>query len=153
MISAPDTPSDPRRGKTVEDELYLRRVGDRVRAARDRLAMTRRGLSEISGVSERYLADLEAGTGNASLIILRRIAAALRIDIEVMLSDQADRPSSVTTIIAELSKLSPREIQIAASAMQRAIAQPTGAKPRRIALIGLRGAGKNLDRSRHSIRS
>ena len=90
MASHLPTPLDARRSKTAVDEAYLRRVGDRVRAARDHLGLTRKGLSQTSGVSERYLADLEAGAGNASLMVLRRVAAALQLEIEDLLSTQAE---------------------------------------------------------------
>ena len=90
MASRPELEKDPRRGKTAADETYLHRVGDRVRAARDRLGLTRKSLSLASGVSERYLADLESGAGNASLMVLRRIATALRMEMDALLSARPD---------------------------------------------------------------
>ncbi|RMD95652.1 MAG: helix-turn-helix domain-containing protein, partial [Alphaproteobacteria bacterium] len=55
----------------------LERVGSRLRAARRAAGLTQRALSERSGVSPRYLVHLEAGTGNVSLGVLSRVAAAL----------------------------------------------------------------------------
>ena len=56
------------------DAAYLRRVGERVREARARRGMTRKLLARDSGVSERYLAQLETGQGNISILLLRQIA-------------------------------------------------------------------------------
>ena len=61
---------------------YLARVGARVRSARARRGMTRKILSGDSGVSERYLADLENGRGNISILLLRQIAVAMNMQIE-----------------------------------------------------------------------
>ena len=58
---------------------YLGRLGDRVRAWRAAHAMTRKSLSLASGVSERYLAQLEAGQGNISVLLLRKLAQALDV--------------------------------------------------------------------------
>ena len=75
--SIPDAVADTRRGAAPADEAYLKRVGERVRLARARRGMSRKSLSKASGVSERYLAELERGAGNASLLVLRQIAEAL----------------------------------------------------------------------------
>ncbi len=65
-------------------------VGERVRIERQRRGMSRRVLAETSGVSERYLAELERGAGNASVLLLRQVAAALDVRIE----DLAREPES-----------------------------------------------------------
>jgi len=81
MAMNPDTTtSEARRGTTPADQAYLERVGERVRLARARRGMSRKSLSRASGVSERYLAELERGAGNASLLVLRQIADALSIE-------------------------------------------------------------------------
>ena len=141
-MTHPDHRHDPRRGKTVADEHYLQRVGERVRSARDRQGMTRKALSEASGVSERYLADLEAGAGNASLLVLRRIAGALQLEMHEMLSAFPDRSPEFTAILAQLTRLSPAELNAAQGVLRREIAVTSGNKSARIALVGLRGAGK-----------
>ena len=82
----PETVSDIRRGAAPADEAYLRRVGERVRLARARRGMSRKVLSRASRVSERYLAELERGAGNASLLVLRQIAQALTLHPRVALS-------------------------------------------------------------------
>ena len=71
-----------RRGSAPAAEAYLKAVGQRVRQERQRLGMSRRALAESSGVSERYLAELERGAGNASLLVLRKVAQALSLRVE-----------------------------------------------------------------------
>src|SRR5690349_3939501 len=91
----------------AQDALYLGRLGDRVRAWRNAHGMPRRLLAESSGVSERYLAQLEAGRGNISILLLRRIARAMRVSVEELVREEP------------------------------------AARSARIALVGLRGAGKS----------
>lgn len=76
-----------RRVSQPSAEAYLRSVGQRVRVERQRRGMSRRVLAETSGVSERYLAELERGAGNASLLLLRQVAAALDLRIEDLASE------------------------------------------------------------------
>src|SRR5215472_12417052 len=66
------------------DAYFLKRLGDRVREARARRGMTRKILARDSGVSERYLAQLETGRGNISILLLRDIAQALDIPVEAL---------------------------------------------------------------------
>src|SRR5260370_42610580 len=58
------------------DPSFLANLGRRVREAREHRGMARKVLSRTAAVSERYLAQLEAGEGNASIVLLRRVAAA-----------------------------------------------------------------------------
>jgi XRE family transcriptional regulator, aerobic/anaerobic benzoate catabolism transcriptional regulator len=134
---------DPRRSKTADDEAYLIRVGERVRTTRDRLGLTRKALSQASGVSERYLADLEVGAGNASLILLRRVASALGLDMETLLADRTERSPELTAIIDVLRHLSPVDLAKSRALIARAVPAQSSNLPHRIALIGLRGAGKS----------
>ncbi|HKS87191.1 MAG TPA: helix-turn-helix domain-containing protein, partial [Pseudolabrys sp.] len=60
-----------------ETDTYLRRLGERVRRLRNQRGMTRKALARHAKVSERYLAQLEAGLGNGSIVLLRRIARAI----------------------------------------------------------------------------
>jgi XRE family transcriptional regulator, aerobic/anaerobic benzoate catabolism transcriptional regulator len=70
------------RNGSLEDgeDCFLRTVGSRVRALRAQHALSRRSLAEHAGVSERYLAKLEGGSGNASILVLRKLAVALRCE-------------------------------------------------------------------------
>ena len=65
-----------------EPSELIMRLAERVRAARSKAGMPRRELSELSGVSPRYLAQLEAGEGNISVLLLERVASALELRIE-----------------------------------------------------------------------
>lgn len=134
---------DHRRGKTADDTSYLLRVGERVRNTRDQLGLTRKALSQASGVSERYLADLEAGSGNASLMVLRRIATALKMDIDTLLSERPEPSAELTAAITILARLSPPDLIKARRLVARVIPAISQGPSHRIALIGLRGAGKS----------
>jgi XRE family aerobic/anaerobic benzoate catabolism transcriptional regulator len=138
-----DTGAEYRRGTDPADEAYLKQVGERVRLGRARRGMSRKILSKASGVSERYLAELERGAGNASLLVLRKIADALSIEIAALLGDQIERPVDLILAMHQLARLGPAELADA----RRLIAQRFGmAEPSsrrgRLALVGLRGAGK-----------
>lgn len=87
---------------------YLARLGERVRAWRTEHALTRKTLSGASGVSERYLAQLESGQGNISVLLLRRVARAMGVPVERLVEEEERSP-----------------------------------RAERIALVGLRGAGKS----------
>jgi XRE family aerobic/anaerobic benzoate catabolism transcriptional regulator len=142
MSALTDVASETRRGNAPADEAYLKRVGERVRLGRARRGMSRKVLSAASGVSERYLAELERGAGNASLLVLRQIAEALSIETAALVSDQPERPIDLTLAVHQLERLSPSEL----SEARRLIAQRFGmggpTARGRIALVGLRGAGK-----------
>ena len=87
---------------------YLARLGERVRALRAAHGMTRKDLAETSGVSERYLAQLESGRGNISVLLLRKVGHAIGVPMERLVQEEEPSP-----------------------------------RFDRIALIGLRGAGKS----------
>ena len=73
----------------MTETLYLSRLGDRVRAWRTEHGMTRKTLSQASGVSERYLAQLEAGEGNISVLLLRKVAHAMGVPVESLVREEA----------------------------------------------------------------
>ena len=92
-----------------QESAYLSQLGERVRAWRNGQGMTRKALAAASGVSERYLAQLEAGQGNISVLLLRKVAQAMHVAVENLVRENPEQePAS-----------------------------------RRIALLGLRGAGKS----------
>src|SRR5687767_8527963 len=72
----------------AQDALYLARLGERVRAWRAEHRTTRKALAEASGVSERYLAQLEAGEGNISVLLLRRVARAMNVPVETLVREE-----------------------------------------------------------------
>jgi XRE family aerobic/anaerobic benzoate catabolism transcriptional regulator len=122
---------------------YLRLIGERVRHARARRGMTRKILARDSGVSERYLAELESGRGNISILLLRQIARAMGLPLADLTRDGPDRAVEFTLVRQLLERLSPEELA-AAHGLLRARFMPAvaGERSGRIALIGLRGAGK-----------
>lgn len=123
---------------------YLTTVGDRVRAARARRGMTRKILARDSGVSERYLAQLESGQGNMSIALLRQVAQAMNLPVADLVRDGEDRPIDLTLLIQRLERLGPEEIAEAGRVLSERFGAGSGAdRARRIALIGLRGAGKS----------
>jgi XRE family aerobic/anaerobic benzoate catabolism transcriptional regulator len=122
---------------------YLKTLGERVRNARALRGMTRKILARDSGVSERYLAQLEAGQGNISIARLRQIAAAMSLPLVDLVREGPDRPVELTLLLQRLERLSPAELTEAGKLLTahfgRDLAQDRTA---RIALIGLRGGGK-----------
>jgi XRE family aerobic/anaerobic benzoate catabolism transcriptional regulator len=135
LIAVPDA----RRGEAPS--AYLKRVGERVRLGRARRGMSRKVLSQASGVSERYLAELERGAGNASLLVLRQVADALGLEVAQLVSDEPERRVDLTLALHQLERLSPADLAEA----RRLLVDRFGvakASHGRIALVGLRGAGK-----------
>ncbi|HYK60543.1 MAG TPA: helix-turn-helix transcriptional regulator [Bryobacteraceae bacterium] len=126
----------------VADPLKL--LGDRVRQARARRGMTRKQLARDSGVSERYLAQIEGGKGNISVLVLRQLAKALNVSVDVLLLEGPEPPVEWTHTVEFLRRLSLDELRLA---RQMLLHQFGGVDPaarhRRISLIGLRGAGKS----------
>lgn len=119
----------------------MARVGDRVRKARERKGIPRRVLSENSGVSPRYLAQLEAGEGNISIVLLQRVAMALDYKIDWLISEE-DPYLSEALQVADLFRRSTADKR----AQVMAILNPQPAaeqRAQRICLVGLRGAGKS----------
>jgi XRE family aerobic/anaerobic benzoate catabolism transcriptional regulator len=122
---------------------YLRRVGERVRNARNRRGLARKDLARESGVSERYLAQLEAGQGNVSILLMRRIAGALAVPLPTLVQDGPDRPVQHRQIEQWLDALAPAALTETYQLLQARIGAALGrAAAGRIALVGLRGAGK-----------
>ncbi|GAB4262761.1 MAG: helix-turn-helix transcriptional regulator [Pararhodobacter sp.] len=119
----------------------IMRVGERVRKARELKGIPRRVLSEASGVSPRYLALLEAGEGNISIGLLQRVADALGHRIEWLLGED-DPWTSEALRVADLFRSATAETR---RKVMDLLAPQTEASLRRqrIALIGLRGAGKS----------
>ena len=76
--------------KSLDEEAFLEQLGVRVRRARARAGLTRRRLSLLSGVSERFLAQLESGEGNISIVLIRRVAAALGAELVELIGSRID---------------------------------------------------------------
>ncbi|HRP97401.1 MAG TPA: helix-turn-helix transcriptional regulator [Rhodocyclaceae bacterium] len=128
---------------TVGENEYLRMLGERIRELRARRGMTRKMLAQQSGVSERYLAQLETGHGNISIILLRQIARGLGLPIVELVGEEPEQPVELTLLTQYLSRFSPtalvRARQLLESELEDADRET---RCQRVALIGLRGAGK-----------
>jgi XRE family aerobic/anaerobic benzoate catabolism transcriptional regulator len=128
----------------MSDEEFLKRLGDRVREARAKRGMTRKILSRDSGVSERYLAQLETGQGNISILLLRQLAAALDMPIETLVREHQDPSVELAHAQELLRRLGPEDlIEARQMLLQRFDAAADKARRSHVALIGLRGAGKS----------
>lgn len=125
------------------DDALLPRLGDRVRETRARRGMTRKILARDSGVSERYLAQLESGQGNASVLVLSQIAQALNLPVADLLRDENDQSVELTLIQQLLKRLPAAKLAKVRAQLVRDYGSAYGARENRIALIGLRGAGKS----------
>lgn len=121
---------------------YLAAIGDRVRESRARRGISRRVLARDSGVSERYLASLESGRGNVSILLLKQIAQAMGVPVEQLARSSPEAPGEVALLMHWLSRLTAPEIRRASEMLRRAFDAGGAARMRRVALIGLRGAGK-----------
>ena len=128
-------------GLTESDPVFLANLGRRVREAREQRGMARKVLSQAANVSERYLAQLEAGEGNASVVLLRRVAAALGLSI-VDLLDVATDVAEQRLIRRFLDSLPPERLREALRRLTAEFGQDVSVRRKRITLIGLRGAGK-----------
>jgi XRE family aerobic/anaerobic benzoate catabolism transcriptional regulator len=126
---------------TESDPHFLANVGRRVREAREQRGMSRRALSHEADVSERYLAQLEAGAGNASIVLLRRVAAALHIRLSDLL-DSAEPVAEQRLIRRFLDSLPPKRLEEVLQRLTREFGQEEAVRRKRITLVGLRGAGK-----------
>jgi XRE family transcriptional regulator, aerobic/anaerobic benzoate catabolism transcriptional regulator len=117
-------------------------VGQRIRAARAKAGVTRKQLATASGASERYLAHLEAGTGNPSVDVLSAIGDALDMAMADLLPLGGERGELEERAANLMRRLPTDKLQGVIDWMQRPL-QVEGGKAKRIALIGLRGAGKS----------
>jgi len=120
---------------------FLKQVGTRVREARARKNISRKALSEISGVSQRYLAQLETGSGNISIILLRRVAEALDFKIEWLVGEEDPYESKLLSIISLYKEATNEQRMKVLEILDPD--HPNLKRSRRIAFIGLRGAGKS----------
>jgi XRE family aerobic/anaerobic benzoate catabolism transcriptional regulator len=126
-----------------DDSDFLAALGRRVRELRERRGMTRKRMALEADVSERYLGQLEAGEGNVSMLLLRRVAAALNVTLgEVLLPEQED---SVERRLVRrfLERIPAHRLEDVIFRLMREFGHEEALRRKRIALIGLRGAGKS----------
>src|SRR5450755_4349772 len=129
---------------SAKDPLLLT-LGERVRLLRARRGLARKSIAKASGVSERHLANLEYGVGNASILVLQHVATALDCDLAELVGDVSTSSPEWLMLRESLRGKSDAELRRARLALGQLFGS-NGADPargRRIALIGLRGAGKS----------
>jgi XRE family transcriptional regulator, aerobic/anaerobic benzoate catabolism transcriptional regulator len=133
------------KGLPIRDgDAYLRRLGERVRTLRNQRGMSRKALAQHAKVSERYLAQLETGKGNVSIILLRRIARAIGLPVTQLVQEGAEPPLDLVLVEQFLERLSPSHLNEARDLLLRHFGEPSDDLRRwRVALIGLRGGGKS----------
>lgn len=124
--------------------IFVTGIGRLVRLSRAKRGMTRRQLAQESGASERYLAQIESGQGNPSVLILKSIAQALDVPIIELLPRANGRPAAMTHVLDVLARTPVAELPALAELIESHAARHVAAdRARRIALVGLRGAGKS----------
>lgn len=124
------------------DEGFLASLGKRVRELRERRGMTRKLVARDSGVSERHLAHLEAGEGNVSIVLLRHIARALNVALAELLSSDAEDTVERRLIRRFLERMPQHRLEEVVFRLMRDFGHEEAVRRNRVALIGLRGAGK-----------
>jgi XRE family aerobic/anaerobic benzoate catabolism transcriptional regulator len=125
----------------ADDAEFLVAMGRHVREARERRGMARKVLSQNANVSERYLAQLEAGEGNASVLLLRSVARALGVPVTELL-DPHESSVEQRLIRRFLERLPGHRLEDVVFRLMRDFGHEEVARKKRIALVGLRGAGK-----------
>src|SRR3954465_6956843 len=136
--------SGPAEGERADHAVFVAAIGRLVRLSRAKRGMTRRQLAQESGASERYLAQIESGQGNPSVLILKSIAQALDVPIIELLPRANGRPAAMTHVLDVLARTPVAELPALAELIESHAARHVAAdRARRIALVGLRGAGKS----------
>ena len=145
MNSVTKTGAQTSSNRNPGDNRLLIKLGDRVRVLREHRGITRKALSLATGVSQRHLANLEYGEGNVSVLVLDQVAVALRCSLSELIGDFTTRSSEWLLLQSRLQNQDEamlRRIRIAVDEMldSNECDYPDSG---RIALIGLRGAGKS----------
>ncbi|MGH9713076.1 MAG: helix-turn-helix transcriptional regulator [Candidatus Acidiferrales bacterium] len=149
-IDADPKATTPQRSAPVREADFLQFLGTRVRVLRNRRGMTRKMVANDANVSERHLAQLEAGEGNVSIVLLRRIAAALNVSLVELFAPEVEEPVEKRLIRRFLERLPGHRLEDVVFRLMRDFGPDEKVRRRRIALIGLRGAGKSTLGSRLS---
>ena len=151
--ASPVTSPSASPGAEDEKNPFLMALGKRVAGLRARRGMTRKSLAAAAGVSERHLANMEYGVGNASVLVLLQVADALQSSISELVGDITTSSPEwlmIRDMLAACDEAALQRVRVAVGGLlatggaQGNLAQPGATGPsNRIALIGLRGAGKS----------
>ena len=135
----------PDSGDADEKNPFLVALGERVRALRSRRGMTRKAVAVAADVSERHLANLEYGIGNASILVLQQVAGALQCSLAELIGDVTTSSPEWLLIRELLEHRDDATLRRVRVAVGELLGTGGGNAPRnpRVALIGLRGAGKS----------
>ena len=133
-----DQPAEPK-------DPFLTALGERTRALRARRGLTRKGLAKAAQVSERHVANIEMGVGNASVQFLRQLAQALSCSLAELVGDETTSSPEWLMIREILRGRSEADLMRSRAALAALFGAPASeaARRQRIALVGLRGAGKS----------
>jgi XRE family aerobic/anaerobic benzoate catabolism transcriptional regulator len=136
--AAPESASE-----SAANAAFAADVGRLVRRGRARRGITRRQLAIDSGISERYLAQIEGGAGNPSVIVLKTIAQAMEMHVTELLPIAGKRNEQIARINDLMRRLDAAELPGIARSIEQLLAEGARSqRSQRIALVGLRGAGK-----------
>ncbi|KQP06109.1 transcriptional regulator [Methylobacterium sp. Leaf99] len=129
-------------GAAEQESTFLAELGRRVRHARTVRGLSRKLLSQTSGLSERYIAQLESGQGNVSIILLRRVANAMGVRLDDLIAGQDTTPD--WHVVRDLlGQASSEQIALAKGILSGHAPAGGDAPQPRVAVVGLRGAGKS----------
>jgi XRE family aerobic/anaerobic benzoate catabolism transcriptional regulator len=132
-------------GRASATNPLLVALGQQVRSLRDRNGITRKALAAATGVSERHLANLEYGEGNVSVLVLDQVATALQCPLAELIGDFTTRSPEwlmIRSMLENCDETSLHKVRLAIGQELGTLASGA-ASSARIALIGLRGAGKS----------
>lgn len=129
----------------ADKDPFLLALGEKLRTLRARRGLTRKALAGLARVSERHLANVESGSGNATLQFLRQLAAVLECSLAELIGDETTSSPEWLMVRELLRGRSEAEIARGRAALMEVFGTPVAPDQRqqRIALIGLRGAGKS----------
>ena len=148
-LAAPRAGAEPDRQEAATKNPFLVGLGERVRALRSRRGMTRKALSAAADVSERHLANLEYGVGNASVLVLLQVAQALKASLAELLGDATTRSPEwlmIRELLEHSDEATLRRVRESVGEMLGTggtHGRGTSRRSSRVALVGLRGAGKS----------
>src|SRR5258707_10387050 len=135
--------ASPRKPTRIPDGDFLLFLGRRVRRLREVRGTTRKMVAREADVSERHLAQLESGEGNVSIVLLRRIAAALNVSLVELFAPEVEESAEKQMIHRFLDRLPHHRLEDVVFRLMRDFSPGEKVRRKRVALIGLRGAGKS----------
>lgn len=144
-IAAKVAGPEPVPGESDEKDALLVALGDRVRALRSRRGMTRKAVAAAAGISERYHANLEYGMGNASILVLQHLATALHCSVAELIGDVTTSSPEwllIRDMLESRDEATLHRVRVAIGEMLGTGGTNAG-RSSRVALVGLRGAGKS----------